>query len=71
MYLHSCYPLLNEYIIVGHDLAFHLNRIEGIKKGLLSGQFPVRIHPTHFGGYGYATPIMYPEMLLYIRLCSD
>ena len=60
------YPLLNEYIIVGHDLAFHLNRIEGIKEGLLSGQFPVRIHPTHFGGYGYATPIMYPEMLLYI-----
>lgn len=61
-------PLYSNYIInaEGHDLIFHLLRIEGVKDALLSGQFPVRIHPTQFDGYGYATGVYYPEMFLYI-----
>lgn len=62
----ASYPLLSDYLIEGHDLNFQLYRIEGIKDGLLAGQFPVRIHPTHNSGYGYATPVMYPELFLYI-----
>ncbi len=49
-----------------HDLFFHLNRIEGIASGLRAGQFPVRIHASTMLGYGYAAPIFYPEVFLYI-----
>lgn len=58
-------PMFCNYIIDGHDIRFQLYRIEGIKEGILSGQFPVRIHPIHNNGYGYATPVMYPELFLY------
>ncbi|MBP3657155.1 MAG: hypothetical protein J6K32_10725 [Clostridia bacterium] len=50
----------------GHDLFFHLNRIEGIATGLMSGQFPVRIHASTLQGYGYAASQFYPELFLYI-----
>ncbi len=67
-------PVLRDFLVYGHDLAFHLTRIESIKDGLLSGQFPVRIDPTFLNGYGYASSVMYGEMLLYIpalfRLCG-
>lgn len=61
----ASYPLFWGTVGFGHDLNFHLYRIEGIKDGLLSGQFPVRIHPTHNNGYGYITASLYPELFLY------
>ena len=54
-----------EYLLYGHDLLFHLLRIDGIKDGLLSGAFPVRIQPNWNNGYGYATSILYGDILLY------
>lgn len=60
------YPLYTQTILYGHDINFHLYRIEGIKDGLLAGQFPVRIHPTHNNEYGYITASVYPELFLYI-----
>lgn len=59
------FPSLTGYIVEGHDLRFHIARIEGIREGLLSGQFPVRIAPTFYNGYGYANPIFYGELFLY------
>ena len=59
-------PLLKPYLTVGHDIRFHLYRIESIKDALLSGQFPVRLHPTFNHGYGYGTSALYPELFLYI-----
>lgn len=50
----------------GHDLFFHINRIEGIAAGLRAGEFPVRIHSTTIVGYGYAAPEFYPELFLYL-----
>lgn len=61
----ASYPLFTSYLYSGHDLNFHLWRIEGIADGLRSGQFPVRIHPTHNNGYGYITASVYPELFLY------
>lgn len=61
----SCFGLLNETIPGGHDLIFHLSRIEAISKGLQFGEFPVRIYPDYFYGYGYANGIMYPDLFLY------
>ena len=67
-------PALRDFLVYGHDLAFHLTRIESIKDGLLSGQFPVRIDPTFLNGYGYASSVMYGDLLLYLpalfRLCG-
>lgn len=61
----ASYPMFSNYLIRGHDILFHLTRIEGIKSGLLSGQFPVRLHTSTYYGYGYAPAIFYPELFLY------
>ncbi len=49
----------------GVDLAFHLQRIEGVYKGLLSGQFPVRIQPQWIDDHGYAVSVFYGDILFY------
>ena len=64
--LFASMPLLFKGIFEGHDLFFHLNRIEGIAAGLREGQFPVRIHSSTLLGYGYAAPQFYPEFFLYL-----
>ena len=60
------YPLFSASLIATEDLVFHLNRIEGIKAGLMAGQFPVRIHAYQLGGYGYPVGIFYPDLWLYL-----
>ncbi len=50
---------------VGHDLVFHLLRIEGIAQGLHDGAFPVRMQYSQMQGMGYPASIMYPDALLY------
>lgn len=57
--------VFTEYLPYGHDLLFHLLRIEGVKDGWLSGAFPVRIQPNWNNGYGYAVSVLYGEVLLY------
>ena len=70
------FPLFNDFMIYsgGHDLKFHLARIEGIYAGLKAGEFPVYINSVQANGYGYASPIMNPQLFLYIpavlRLCG-
>lgn len=67
-------PLFLDYMIEGHDLGFHLLRIEGIKDGILMGSIPVRIQPNWLDGNGYAASIFYGDILLYVpallRLCG-
>lgn len=48
------------------DLMFHYMRIEGVKDGLASGQFPVRIDPEWLYGQGYACSIFYCNLFLMI-----
>ena len=62
----ACMPLLWDGLQEGHDLTFHLNRIEGIASALRCGQFPARIHASTLQGYGYAASVFYPELFLYI-----
>ena len=62
----TCVPLMTNYLFQAGDLIFHLSRIEGIKEGLLSGDFPVRIQPQWLSGNGYATSIFYGDLFLYI-----
>ena len=63
--LFASYPLFLDYLIVGHDLPFHLLRIDAIKLGLEQGIFPVKIHPYLANDYGYATGVFYGDILLY------
>ncbi len=59
-------PMINEKLFAGHDIVFHIARIEGIARGLTSGQFPVRIHGGTVNDYGYPNSLFYPELLMYI-----
>lgn len=60
----SC-PLFLDYLIIGHDIPFHLNRIDSIKIGLQQGTFPVKIQPFWIYDYGYASGVFYGDFLLY------
>lgn len=59
-------PFLTSNLVAGHDLPFHLNRIEGLAQGLAGGQFPVRIQPFWLEGNGYAVSVFYGDLFLYI-----
>lgn len=61
----ASYPLFLDYMAIGHDLPFHLLRIDGIKTGLEQGIFPVKIQPVWAYDYGYATGVFYGDILLY------
>lgn len=61
----TCYPLYLDYLPVGHDLPFHLLRIEGLAEGLSDHVFPVKIHPLWAKDYGYAVGVMYGNAFLY------
>ena len=58
-------PYLCGYNITGADLTYHLQRIEGVKDGLLGGQFPVRLEPRWLYDHGYANAIFYCNTFLY------
>ena len=58
-------PLYRNGLPPGADLTFHLQRLEGVYKGLQSGQFPVRIQPEWLDGYGYAVSIFYGDIFMY------
>ena len=65
--LFTSLPLSNYYLFEfrGHDLYFHLLRIEGIKEGIQSSQFPVRMQPNWMNGHGYGVSLFYGDILLY------
>lgn len=58
-------PYISGYNITGADLTYHLQRIEGVKDGLLGGQFPVRLEPRWVFDHGYANAIFYCNTFLY------
>lgn len=62
----TCLPLLGDGLLMGDDLDFHLNRIVSLAQGLSEGQFPVRLYTDMLNGYGYATPLYYCDLFLYI-----
>ena len=59
-------PLFSYGTEVGHDLDFHLMRIEGISQELIAGHFPVRMQSYYNYGHGYPVSIYYGDILLYL-----
>lgn len=58
-------PVMNDFLIRGHDIYFHLMRIEGLAQGMQNGQFPVKIQPVWYDGYGYSVSVFYGDLFLY------
>ncbi len=58
-------PLMNDFVIHGHDYRFHIYRIEGIAEGLQAGQFPVKVMPNWWNEFGYGAPLFYGDIFLY------
>ncbi|MCI2046374.1 MAG: 6-pyruvoyl-tetrahydropterin synthase-related protein [Faecalibacterium sp.] len=65
-------PFVSDGLQNGHDICFHLSRIEGLAAGLLHGQLPVRLNETFLYGGGYLSSVMYPELFFYLpgALCA-
>lgn len=59
-------PLWQHPFVYGDDIFYHLGRCQSIADGLLSGQFPVKIHPFLLKGYGYGSGLFYPQFFLYL-----
>ncbi len=61
----ACVPLFTRLCINGHDLEYHLLRIESLKEGILAGRPFLKVNMLFFGGAGYASSMFYPDFLLY------
>lgn len=59
-------PALRSGVAKGHDLAFHLGRIQSLACELKNGQFPVRYESDAWSGYGYVSSLFYGHTLLYV-----
>ena len=52
-------------MIEGHDMIFHMSRIEGIRDSIINGDYQALIHVGLYG-YGYANGLFYGNLLFYI-----
>ena len=59
-------PLMTDSLFRGHDLDFHLNRIIALANGLEAGHLFVPIQTEVLNGYGYASPLFYSQLFLYL-----
>lgn len=62
----GCLPFLTGELHTADDLRFHLTRIANVAEELQNGQFPVRMFTAMLNGYGYATPLYYCDLFLYL-----
>ena len=62
----ACLPLFTVNCIGGHDIAYHLLRIESLKIGIENGLPFLRVNMLFFGGEGYASSLFYPDLFLYL-----
>ncbi len=60
------YPAMFMDMAKGHDLEFHLQRIEGILTDISRSNFPVRLQSKWVDGYGCPISIFYGDILLYV-----
>ena len=58
--------MFTDYSSFGCDIKFHMYRIKAIAESMLNGNIPNRINGISYFGYGYANPLLYPEIFLYL-----
>ncbi|MBO4266130.1 MAG: glycoside hydrolase family 9 protein [Lachnospiraceae bacterium] len=59
-------PLVSRYCINGHDIEYHLLRIESLKEGIRIGRPFLKVNTLFYGGAGYASSLFYSDILLHI-----
>ncbi|MBQ6574601.1 MAG: hypothetical protein IJL90_00690, partial [Lachnospiraceae bacterium] len=59
-------PLISRYCINGHDIEYHLLRIESLKEGILTGHPFSKVNSLFFGGAGYASSMFYSDLFMHI-----
>ena len=66
-------PLVSRYCINGHDLEYHLLRIESLKEGIRIWRPFMKVNTLFYGGAGYASSLFYSDILLRVpallRVC--
>lgn len=62
----ASFPLGTGFLVNGHDMGFHLARIDSIRNGILSGEFPIKLYSDWLCGNGYASGVFYGDAFLYI-----
>ncbi|MBQ4259982.1 MAG: hypothetical protein IJB84_06990 [Lachnospiraceae bacterium] len=65
MALFASIPMYTDFINTGHDLEFHVGRLEALAQGLMAGEFPVYMGSTEMAGFGTLSATMYPQLFLY------
>ncbi len=66
IWLFASIPLLLNNTLSSADNGYHMQRIEGVASGLLSGQIPVRLEPHWLQGHGYANGVFYCDLFLIV-----
>lgn len=61
----ACLPLFRSGLLAGHDIWYHLLRIENLKIGMEEGVVPVKIGAMYLNYYGYGVSLCYPDLFLY------
>ena len=61
-----CLPLIQNSIVPGHDIAFHVAKDHGFINSLKDGQIIPEVDPTILNGFGYSFNMFYGPLSTYI-----
>ncbi len=59
-------PLCGVQTFLGHDIYFHMTRMEALAQEIDAGNIPARLYYFVYDGYGYASPMFYGDLFLII-----
>lgn len=59
-------PLCGVQTFLGHDVYFHMTRMEALAQEIEAGNIPARLYYFVYEGYGYASPMFYGDLFLVI-----
>jgi hypothetical protein len=62
----ACLPVFENFMLKGHDMDFHVARIWAIAENIKAGNIAFPIQTEMANGYGYASPIFYGQIFLYL-----
>ncbi|MBO7216829.1 MAG: hypothetical protein J6V84_07540, partial [Clostridia bacterium] len=54
-------PLCGVQTFLGHDIYFHMTRMEALAQEIEAGNIPARLYYFVYDGYGYASPMFYGD----------
>ncbi len=62
-----CYLLPQFFMSLpkGHDIYYHMYRLESLAVEIKNGNIPARIYSNVYRGYGYASPIFYGDWMMF------